>query len=197
QKKRDSDDPEMVSYGFRAGLPLQFYDSVYKDPSKRDPRGYILSADQPDFSTAIKFLNALIKSGVLVEKATANFTVNGKTYPENSYVVRTAQAFRPHVLDMFESQNHPNDFLYPGGPPVRPYDAAGWTLAYQMGVEFDRVLDDFQGPFEKLPYGELQEPPTMELATSRSGYILSPKVNNSYIVVNDLLKAGKDVYRLT
>jgi hypothetical protein len=27
---------------------------------------------------------------------------------------------------------------------------AGWTLAYQMGVEFDRILDSFDGPFEAL-----------------------------------------------
>jgi len=178
-------------------LPVKYYDSVFKDPDLRDARGYILSAGQNDFPTAVKFVNALIKSGISVQRATADFSVNGKQYPKNSYILKTNQAFRPHLMDMISPQDHPNDFLYPGGPPVRPYDAAGWTLAYQMGVEFDRVLDDFQGPFEKLPYGELQEPPTMELATSRSGYILSPKVNNSFIVVNDLLKAGKDVYRLT
>ena len=42
---------------------------------------------------------------------------------------------------MMEPQDHPNDFAYPGGPPRRPYDNAGWTLAYEMGVKFDRVLD--------------------------------------------------------
>ena len=72
--------------------------------------------------------------------------MNGKTYPAGSFVVKTAQAFRPHVMDMFEPQDHPNDFLYPGGPPVPPYDSAGWTLAFQMGVQFDRVLDGFDGP---------------------------------------------------
>ncbi len=57
------------------------------------------------------------------------------SYPAGSYVVKTAQAFRPHVLDMFEPQDHPDDIPYPGGPPTRPYDNAGWTLAYQMGVQ--------------------------------------------------------------
>ena len=61
--------------------------------------------------------------------------------------MKTAQAFRPHVMDMFEPQDHPNDFPYPGGPPIPPYDIAGWTLALQMGVEFDRILDGFDGPF--------------------------------------------------
>ncbi|TDQ13542.1 zinc carboxypeptidase [Algoriphagus boseongensis] len=192
--KKEGDDPEMASFGFRSGLPLQFYDSVYKDPSKRDPRGYILSADQPDFSTAIKFLNALIKSGVLVHKASSDFTVDGKSYPKGSYIVKTAQSFRPHVLDMFEPQDHPNDFLYPGGPPVRPYDAAGWTLAYQMGIEFDRILEGFDGPFVRVAYGQLLAPESTSLP-SGSGYLLDARANDSFMVVNDLLKAKVKVYR--
>ncbi len=79
-----------------------------------------------------------------------NFRSAGKTYPAGSFVVKTAQAFRPHVLDMFEPQDHPNDFRYPGGPPVPPYDIAGWTLALQMGIKFDRILDGFDGPFAKV-----------------------------------------------
>jgi hypothetical protein len=61
------------------GVPMKFYDSVLKNPENRDARGYILSADQPDFPTAVKFLNALIRTGVLVHKATAAFTVAGKS----------------------------------------------------------------------------------------------------------------------
>ena len=194
QKKKDSDDSEMSAFGFRSGLPLQFYEEIYKDPSKRDPRGYIISANQPDFSTSIKFLNALIKSGVLVHQATADFTVGGKSYPKGSYIVKTTQAFRPHVLDMFEPQDHPNDFLYPGGPPIRPYDAAGWTLAFQMGVEFDRIMEGFDGPFERVAYGTLLSPPSQTLP-SGSGYLLDARVNDSFLVVNDLMKAKVKVYR--
>ena len=35
-------------------------------PEARDPRGYIIPSDQPDFPTATKFVNALIKNGVIV-----------------------------------------------------------------------------------------------------------------------------------
>lgn len=194
QKKSENEDEDEVYFGNRAGLPKQFYDSVYQDPSKRDPRGYILSADQADFPTAIKFLNALIKSGILVHKATEDFSVNGKNYPSGSYIVKTAQAFRPHVIDMFEAQDHPNDFLYPGGPPIRPYDAAGWTLAFQMGVEVDRIMESFDGPFERVPYGEIQNPAPAVLANS-AGYLLDSRGNNSFMAVNDLLQAKVKVYR--
>ena len=187
---------EAAGGGFRgSGIPVRFYDSVMKDPATRDPRGFILPSDQADFPTATKFINALIKTGVLVHKATADFTVKGKKYPAGSYIVKTNQAFRPHVLDMFEPQDHPNDFRYPGGPPVAPYDAAGWTLAYQMGVQFDRFTEDFDGPFQRIPYGEAQSPKGWTTKAS-AGYVLNSAANNSFLVVNDLLKAGTPVFRM-
>ncbi len=178
-------------------IPVKYYNTVLKDPTLRDARGYIISADQANFPTAIQFINALIRSGVQVHQATTAFTVEGKNYPAGSYVVKTSQAFRPHVLDMFEPQDHPNDFAYPGGPPIRPYDAAGWTLAYQMGVNFDRITNAFDGPFKAIAYGEVQSPKGYMPANAGEGYVLSAKANESFIAVNDLLKAGVDVFRLT
>jgi hypothetical protein len=179
-------------------LPSRFYDSVMKDPQKRDPRGYILPADQPDFYTAVQFLNVLIRTGVDVHKATADFTVAGKSYPANSFIVKTNQAFRPHILDLFDPQDHPNDFQYPGGPPVRPYDAAGWTLAYQMGVKFDRILDAFDGPFEKMPHGELLKiKGRNNFSANARGFLLDAAANNSFKAANLLMKENLDVFRVT
>ncbi|HYR42146.1 MAG TPA: M14 metallopeptidase family protein [Terriglobia bacterium] len=165
-----------------------------RDSALRDPRGYIIPANQTDFLTATKFVNALIKNGVTVQRAQSGFTVNGKNYPAGSYVVKTAQAFRPQVLDMFEPQDHPDDFAYPGAPPTPPYDIAGWTLAFQMGVQFDRVLDGFDGPFEKL-LGEVK--PAAGKITELSnpmGYVLGHEMNDSFIAVNRLLGSKEDVY---
>ncbi|MEO6245880.1 MAG: M14 metallopeptidase family protein [Opitutaceae bacterium] len=176
-------------------LAAKYWDLLRK-PEWRDPRGYILPADQPDFPTAIKFINALVKTGVAIHRATAEFTVAGKNYPAGSYVVKTAQAFRPHVLDLFEPQDHPNDFKFEGGPPNKPYDVAGWTLAFQMGVQFDRVLDTFDGPFERLPYGQLQSPPTAPLPEAKgdtAGWLFSRRQNNSFILANRLLKLGAGI----
>jgi hypothetical protein len=177
-----------------AGIPAKYFD-LMRDPANRDPRGFILPSDQPDFPTAVKFINALIKTGVAVHRATSEFTVAGKRYPAGSYVVKCAQAFRPHVLDMFEPQDHPNDFLYPGGPPIPPYDSAGYTLAYQMGVQFDRILDGFDGPFEKV--SGLQKPPAAQVTgASTAGYVLDHQQNDTFIAVNRLLKNGDEVFWL-
>lgn len=171
-------------------LPAEYFEKIYRNRELRDPRGYIIPLNQT--TTAIAFVNILIQSGIRVERATAGFTVAGKSYPAGSYIVKTNQAFRAHVLDMFEPQDHPNDFLYPGGPPVRPYDAAGWTPAFTMGIEFARILDPFEGPFESIPYGSLQTAKGIIEKTSSAtvGYSFSTKDNASFILLNDLLKAG-------
>jgi hypothetical protein len=85
-------------------------------------------------------------------------------------------------MDLFEPQDHPNDFLYPGGPPVAPYDAAGWTLAYTMGVKFDRVLDAFDGPFERIRLWRTaigKSKPA--IAAAGAGYILNAQANSSFV----------------
>ncbi len=189
--KKDNAKPTGV--GFSRGYPTKYFE-ILRDPAARDPRAYIIPSDQPDFPTATKFVNALIKSGVTVLRAAKSFAVAGKNYPEGSYIIKCDQAFRPHILAMFEPQDHPHDVQYPGGPPIAPYDSAGWTLAFQMGVEFDRVIDGFDGPFEKIkglakvPAGFVVEGP------SPAGFLLDHRVNNSFIIMNRLLKAKEDVY---
>jgi len=170
------------------------YNKVYKNPANRDARGYIVTANQT--TTAIDFINILIQSGIKVQKATANFSVAGKNYPAGSYIVKTNQAFRPHVIDMFEPQDHPNDFQYPGGPPVRPYDAAGWTPAFTMGIEFDRILDDFNGPFETIAYGLIQKAiGKINASAAIAGYSFSTKENAAYYAINTMLAMGAEVYK--
>jgi hypothetical protein len=92
---------------------------------------------------------------------------------------------------MFEPQDHPDDIPYPGGPPIRPYDSAGWTLAYQMGVEFDRILDGFDGPFERVT--GLQNPPAGKVSDTSGPLVLSHATNDAFIAVNRLLAAGHEV----
>jgi hypothetical protein len=178
-------------------IPSSYYEKILHDPAFRDARGYIIPSDQDDFPTAVKFVNVLLKGGAEVQKATAAFTVNGKNYPTGSYVVKSAQAFRPLILDSFEPQDHPMDLEYPGGPPKRPYDITGWTIAKQMGINFDRMVDGFDGPFTKLS-SELEKPLPMKVTgpANPAGYLISHKINDSFILVNRLLKAKASVYWL-
>ena len=181
---------------FGGASPATFFTEHLRRPEERDPRGYIIPADQADFLTATKFVNALLESGVDVHRATAGFTVAGKAYPAGSYVIKLAQPFRAHVLDLMEPQDYPNDIPYPGGPPRAPYDNAGYTLALQMGVAYDRVLDGFDGPFQKID-GLLPKPATAATVPAGRGWLIDRRINDAFVAVNRLLAAGQQVSVLT
>src|SRR5260370_10389252 len=66
-------------------LPAELYHAVLHDPKMRDPRGYIIPADQADFANATEFVNALLKNGIAVRQSTAPFPVAAKNYPAASY----------------------------------------------------------------------------------------------------------------
>ncbi len=189
-----------VSGGFagagqtRTGEAAQQMMATLNSPDRRDPRSYIISANQPDFPTAVRFIVALQKNGIDVERATAAFSHDGKQYPANSYVVRTGQAFGSHVLDMFEPQDHPDDFRVPGGAPTPPYDNAGWTLAMSMGVQFDRAYDEVTGPLEKVAPLSRVKPPAGTVASGGT-LTFAGTTNDAFIAVNRLLKAGASVSR--
>ena len=177
-----------------SGTP-EDYSRFLESPEKKDPRGFIIPSDQPDFPTAVEFANTLIKNGVKIHRATSEFRVQGVSYPRGSMVVFAAQAYRPHVLDMFEPQDHPNDFAYAGGPPIPPYDATGWTLAYQMGVEFDRIMEGFSGPFEEVR--DLLQPMAGQvMGSGQAGYLMSHETNAAFAAVNRLQTHGHEVYWL-
>jgi hypothetical protein len=184
---------EEIGGRMRPGAPADFA-RLMETPELRDPRAFVLPANQADFPTAVKFVNTLIRNGIKIHRATSDFSIAGKQYPAGSIVVRGDQAFRPFVMDAFEPQDHPDDIPFPGGAPTPPYDVAGWTLAFQMGVEFDRILDGFEAPLEvvsdvlPMPAGRVAD------ASGAQGFYLDRRVNNSVIAVNRLVKTGADIF---
>ncbi len=167
----------------------------FSDPALQDPLVYVMSSDQPDFSAATRFVRALRRTGVEVHRVPRELRTGGKTYPAGSFVVKAAQAFRPHLRDMFEPQWHPDD-LGSGGDPVRPYDSSGWTLAMQMGVEFDRLYESVNGGLEAVTDVEV-EFLAGSISPGRAGYLMSHSDINGFIVTNRLLASGEEVYWLT
>src|SRR6185436_19087439 len=62
-----------------------------------------------------------------------------------------------------------------------------------MGVEFDRILDDFTGPFAKITAWNIKVPNHVATTPSMVGYTIDRHATNSFIAVNRLLKSGADV----
>ncbi len=195
EEKIKLDKAERTGSGRSRGYPPEYYEWLL-DPAHRDPRGYILPSNQPDFLTVQKFVNTLIKNGITVLKAVRDFDAGEKSYPAGSYVVKTSQAFRPHILSMFEPQNYPDNIPCPGEPPVPTYDMAGWTLAYQMGIHFDRILDGFDGPFEKVEGFAERIPGKITKSEGAVGYLLDHRINDAFTATNRLLRNKEEVYWL-
>src|SRR5690606_19996890 len=167
--------------------------SAFTDPELRDPRHWVLPADQPDFAAATRLVRRLRRSGIEVHRLTAPVELPGGTVaPARSFVIHAAQAVRPHVRDVLEPQWHPDD-VGSAGEPIRPYDAAGWTLSMQMGVRVERILDGMEFPAE--PVEEVEVPFEERLAgTASAGWLADHRCSNQFIAVNRLLAAGEAVF---
>ena len=108
----------------------------------RATRGYIIPATQPDFPTATKFVDALLKAGVVVHRA------HGRVSRPMAPPIRPARSSsRPRSRSARTCSTCSSRSTIP--TTSQPYDIAGWTLALQMGVKFDRMLDAFDGPFDE------------------------------------------------
>ncbi len=141
---------DAVAYMQTASLAVLEYASKYKESllfnrymAGRDqiargrseaPFAYFIPQEQRDPVAAVEMLRRLAFGGVRVSQLTAPATVAGETFPAGTWVVPTDQEFAAMARQVLNVQNYPDMRQYPGGPPMRPYDAAGWTLPLQMGV---------------------------------------------------------------
>ncbi len=93
-----------------AGARRELWAELRK-PELRDPRGYIIPSDQPDFPTAIKFVNALREVNVAVQRATTRVRRRRQdAIPPGSFVVIDGAGVPPararHVRAAGSSQRH-------------------------------------------------------------------------------------------
>jgi hypothetical protein len=149
---------------------------------KGSPFAYVIDPAQDDHWTATEMLKRLHGSGVEVRQAAAAFTANGKTYPAGTYYMPAAQPFRAYLMDLMEPQKYPEIRAGQTGPTKRPYDLAGWTLSYQMGVKVDRVDQpvEISGKAVESPVSPepVLDPRTNSrfLALARSSSVKKPRV---------------------
>jgi len=103
---------------------------------KKDaPFAYLVPQEQRDPVAAVELLRRLAFGGVRVSQLTSAATLDKEEYPAGTWVVPTDQEFAAMAREVLDLQKYPDLRQYPGGPPERPYDSAGWTLPLQMGVK--------------------------------------------------------------
>jgi hypothetical protein len=157
------------------------------------PYAFVISKDQHDYLTALRMLDILMMGGVEIHQAEEDFIADQKYYPAGSFVVLMSQSYRPYAQALLEKQTYPDMRQYEGGPPVPPYDNAGWTLPLQMGVICQQIDKPFKAKLKKIEqvaYPEAAMPP------ENSAYIVfDAALNASYGMVFALLKEKAEVYR--
>ena len=169
------------------------------------PYAWIVPQKQRDPMAPVEMLRRLAFLGVRVMQLSRDVAHDGTTYPAGTWVVPLDQEFAPLVRELLEPQKYPDmgDDL--------PYDAAGWTLPYQMNVhsveaktplsaEFRAALAPVQGTAEawgasdQYPFttnamaAGIVPPPS--LVTGRGSVIaLDPTQNNAFKFINGALAA--------
>ncbi len=172
----------------------QMCSDAIEKPGKGQPFAFVIPKDQRDYPTAMRFLKVIQFGGVEIHQAKEEFVADGKVYPAGSFVVMMAQPYRPFAQALLEKQEYPDLRQYPGGPPVPPYDNAGWTLPLQMGVTCDQIDRPFKAELEKLE-GPLRKILSNPIPETAKYVVLDSKKNAAYSVVFGLMKHKPVVYR--
>lgn len=113
-----------------------------------------------------------------------------RSFPAGSWVVFGAQPGRAAVLDLLEIQNRRLQREWPGGPYVRSYDGAAYTMPLQMGVDVVRVPAEEVGAVERATGARIVAPP---IPSARSWYAFDARVTRAWQVASRMLDAGYSV----
>jgi hypothetical protein len=114
--------------------------------TKEGPYAFAIPPDQHDPAAANALVNLLADGGVEVQQVSEPFKLGDTVYPVGTAFVMMAQPFRAYAKSLLEAQKYPARRLAGSATPERPYDVAGWTLPYQMGVRVDRIEQAFEPP---------------------------------------------------
>ena len=165
--------------------------------TKEPPYAYVVPQAQRDPAAAAQLLQRMAMLGVRVSELSRPATFDGATYPPGTWVIPMDQEFAELVRNLFEPQDYPDLREYPDGPPEQPYDAAGWTLPYQMDV---RVVE-VRTPLDATARSALRALTSETAVIAPAGHItgsgdaisLDPAQNNSFTFIGRALTEGARV----
>lgn len=160
--------------------------------SGEPPFAFLIPPEQIDPSAARVMIDVLMKAGVRIHTTHDRITADGLVYPPETIVIKMDQPYRSYAKSLLERQKYPDLREYTNGPPIPPYDMAGWTLPLQMGVKVVEVMERLEGNF--IP---IDEPPAVEnksLPNSGYAYLLRHEENQNFKALNTLLQQGVPAY---
>lgn len=98
------------------------------------PYAYVIPRARADSVGLATLLGILHRGQVEVRTALHPITLGSQHFVAGSYVVVLRQPYAAFAKTLLEPQHYPDLRLYPGGPPLPPYDVTAHTLPLLMGV---------------------------------------------------------------
>ena len=130
---------------------------------RNPPFAYVIPQDQRDPVAPVELLRRLAFNGIAVSQLTAAAALEGRTWPAGTWVIPMNQPFAELARQLLEVQAYPDLREFPEGPPDQPYDAAGWTLPFQMDVTVVEARSplpaEFRAAMKSLGVGAPEPPP--------------------------------------
>jgi hypothetical protein len=183
--------------------------NTIKQFSTSAPYAYIIPQAQHDPNAPVELLQRMAFMGVHVQQLDRDMAYGGTTYPKGTWVIPMDQEYAQLVRELFEPQQYPDLGM------DSPYDAAGWTLPYQMDVnvvegttplsaEFRAALSTPKGkavdwrtdptdPFTTNAFAAGIVAPAGGITGSGDQLLLDPAQNNSFRMINRALAEGGKV----
>jgi hypothetical protein len=107
--------------------------NALEDGRTRAPFGYVIPV-QRDMTRVAELLGVLRLQRIEIGQATAEFKVDGATYPAGSFVIKRDQPYGRLAKNLLEKQVYPDTRL-------TTYDDSGWTMGLLMGVDVREIAD--------------------------------------------------------
>jgi hypothetical protein len=174
------------------------------------PYAYIVPQQQHDPMAPVELLRRFAFHGIRISQLDRDATYAGKSYPKGTWVIPMDQEFGELVREVFEVQHYPDmgDDL--------PYDAAGWTLPFQMGVDVMEGMEpmsaDFRAAMKPVkgtpePWGKSADYPFTTNAVAAGivpgvpgtvsgtgdNFLVNPAENNGFRFISKALAAGASI----
>jgi len=163
--------------------------------AKGEIKTVVIPANQHDYLTSVKMINTLLRSGIEIKKANAEFIVDGMHYQKGSYIITLAQPKMGLIMNLLVETHYADNSWTrkEDGTPIYPYDLATHTMNEFMGVRANALSVTVNGDFSILKH---QETRVGKYESGNEGYIIDGRLNNSFKAVNLLVDQGIKIKRL-
>jgi hypothetical protein len=157
----------------REDMLRNFYRVGEHQIARSSPWGIVIPKNQRDPGATRRMLDTLALGAVEIG-----------VDADGDDVIPMQQPYSGYAKALLERQHYPNQALYPGGPPQRPYDVTAHTLPLLFGVDVKFVDKPVFGPIRKA---DLAAPPQREIYKAAD--------TDAWKAANETWAAGRSVWR--